>query len=39
VRIATVTAHYPPNFISGGTLVPHRIAEERSKVTREESSA
>ena len=27
MRIATVTAHYPPNFISGGTLVPHRIAE------------
>ena len=27
MRIATVTAHYPPNFISGGTLVPYRIAE------------
>lgn len=27
MRIATVTAHYPPNFISGGTLVPHRIVE------------
>lgn len=27
MRIAIVSAHYPPNFISGGTLVPQRIAE------------
>jgi len=27
VRIALVSAHYPPNFVSGGTLVPQRIAE------------
>ena len=26
MRIAIVSAHYPPNFISGGTLVPARIA-------------
>jgi len=28
VRIAIVSAHYPPNFVSGGTLVPQRIADE-----------
>jgi glycosyltransferase involved in cell wall biosynthesis len=27
VHIALVSAHYPPNFVSGGTLVPQRIAE------------
>lgn len=27
LRIGTVTAHYPPNFVSGGTLVPQRITE------------
>src|SRR5664279_3945909 len=27
VRIALVSAHYPPNFVSGGTLVPQRIAD------------
>ena len=27
MRIALVSAHYPPNFVSGGTLVPQRIAE------------
>ncbi|RRD23664.1 glycosyltransferase [Actinomyces bowdenii] len=26
MRIAQVSAHYPPNFVSGGTLVPQRIA-------------
>ena len=26
MRIAQVSGHYPPNFISGGTLVPQRIA-------------
>ena len=26
MRIAIVSAHYPPNFVSGGTLVPARIA-------------
>jgi glycosyltransferase involved in cell wall biosynthesis len=25
-RLALVSAHYPPNFVSGGTLVPHRLA-------------
>ena len=28
MRIAIVSAHYPPNFVSGGTLVPQRIAEQ-----------
>jgi glycosyltransferase involved in cell wall biosynthesis len=28
VRIAIVSAHYPPNFVSGGTLVPQRIARQ-----------
>ena len=28
MRIAIVSAHYPPNFVSGGTLVPQRIADE-----------
>lgn len=27
MRIALVSAHYPPNFVSGGTLVPYRLAE------------
>ena len=27
MRIAIVSAHYPPNFVSGGTLVPQRIAQ------------
>lgn len=26
MRIAQVSAHYPPNFVSGGTLVPQRVA-------------
>ncbi len=26
MRILTVTAHYPPNFTSGGTLQPQRLA-------------
>ena len=26
MRLALVSAHYPPNFVSGGTLVPHRLA-------------
>lgn len=26
MRVVQVTAHYPPNFTSGGTLVPQRIA-------------
>ena len=26
MRIAVVTAHYPPNFTSGGTLAPQRLA-------------
>lgn len=28
VRIVQVSAHYPPNFVSGGTLVPQRIAHD-----------
>jgi glycosyltransferase involved in cell wall biosynthesis len=28
VRIAVVSAHYPPNLVSGGTLVPQRIADQ-----------
>ena len=27
MHIALVSSHYPPNFVSGGTLVPQRIAE------------
>ncbi|MDQ1358784.1 MAG: hypothetical protein QOG44_3157, partial [Acidimicrobiaceae bacterium] len=26
MRIVVVSAHYPPNFVSGGTLVPQRLA-------------
>jgi len=26
MRILVVSAHYPPNFVSGGTLVPQRMA-------------
>lgn len=26
MRVAQVSAHFPPNFVSGGTLVPQRIA-------------
>ncbi len=26
MRIVTVSAHYPPNFVSGGTLQPQRLA-------------
>lgn len=26
MRVVQVTAHYPPNLVSGGTLVPQRIA-------------
>ncbi|MBA2607966.1 MAG: glycosyltransferase [Actinobacteria bacterium] len=28
MRIAVVTAHFPPNFISGGSLAPQRLAKE-----------
>jgi glycosyltransferase involved in cell wall biosynthesis len=27
MHVALVCAHYPPNFVSGGTLVPQRIAD------------
>ncbi|MPV37591.1 glycosyltransferase, partial [Georgenia subflava] len=27
MRVAQVSAHFPPNFVSGGTLVPQRIAQ------------
>ncbi len=27
MRILTVSAHYPPNFVSGGTLQPQRISQ------------
>ena len=26
MRIRVVTAHFPPNFTSGGTLAPQRLA-------------
>lgn len=26
MRVVQVSAHYPPNFVSGGTLVPQRVA-------------
>lgn len=26
MRVAQVSAHFPPNFVSGGTLVPYRVA-------------
>lgn len=26
MRVVQVSAHFPPNFVSGGTLVPHRVA-------------
>jgi glycosyltransferase involved in cell wall biosynthesis len=28
VKIVVVSCHYPPNFVSGGTLVPQRVARE-----------
>ncbi|MDT0164738.1 glycosyltransferase [Actinotalea sp. AC32] len=28
MRIVHVSAHYPPNLVSGGTLVPQRVARE-----------
>jgi glycosyltransferase involved in cell wall biosynthesis len=32
LRILHVSAHYPPNFVSGGTLVPQRLARgQRSR--------
>lgn len=31
MRVVVVSAHYPPNFVSGGTLVPQRIARELSR--------
>lgn len=31
MRVALVSAHYPPNFVSGGTLVPQRIAHELAR--------
>lgn len=31
MRVVQVSAHYPPNFVSGGTLVPHRIARELAR--------
>lgn len=27
MRVALVSAHYPPNFVSGGTLVPYHMAD------------
>ena len=26
MRVLTVSAHYPPNFVSGGTLQPQRLS-------------
>lgn len=31
MRVAQVTGHYPPNFISGGTLVPQRLAQAAAR--------
>jgi len=31
MRILVVSAHYPPNFISGGTLQPQRIGHELAR--------
>ena len=28
MRVLIVSAHYPPNFVSGGTLQPQRVAQE-----------
>lgn len=28
MRILVVTAHYPPDFVSGGTLIPQRLARQ-----------
>src|SRR5262245_32756237 len=28
MRVLIVSAHYPPNFVSGGTLQPQRMARE-----------
>jgi hypothetical protein len=27
MRVLTVSAHYPPNFVSGGTLQPQRVSQ------------
>lgn len=31
MRILVVSAHYPPNFVSGGSLAPQRLARELQK--------
>src|SRR3954462_713370 len=31
VRLVVVSAHYPPNFVSGGTLQPQRLARAFSE--------
>ncbi len=31
MRVSVVSAHYPPNFVSGGTLVPFRSARELAR--------
>ncbi|MEW6860380.1 glycosyltransferase [Trueperella pyogenes] len=31
MRIVQVSAHYPPDFISGGALIPQRFAEELAR--------
>lgn len=31
MKILQVTAHYPPDFVSGGALVPHRFATELTR--------
>ncbi|PFG38684.1 glycosyltransferase involved in cell wall biosynthesis [Georgenia soli] len=35
MRVVQVSAHFPPNFVSGGTLVPHRIADAVAKAGHE----
>ncbi|MEO6318535.1 MAG: glycosyltransferase family 4 protein, partial [Acidimicrobiales bacterium] len=31
MRLVFVSSHYPPNWVSGGALVPHRIARELTR--------
>ena len=31
MRVAQVSGHYPPNFVSGGTLVPQRLARAAAR--------
>lgn len=35
MRVAQVSGHYPPNFVSGGTLVPQRLARAAARAGHE----